>query len=164
MKVAVSATEKDLEALLDPLFGRCAYFIIVDTDDMSFDAFENPNITLQEEAGIQSARFVISKGAGIVITGHCGPNAVRELLKEGIEIIVGLMGTVRQVVDTCITGRLLTTDKANVEEYFGKMNVGTGEEDENLSHEDLERYPKNRPWYGYVRLQQEKSSESKGEK
>ncbi len=48
MKVAVSATEKDLEALLDPLFGRCAFFIIVDTDNMSFEAFDNPNIDLQE--------------------------------------------------------------------------------------------------------------------
>ena len=131
MKVAVSATEKDLEAMLDPLFGRCAYFIIVDTDDMSFEAFDNPNIDLQEEAGIQSARFVASKGANVIMTGHCGPNAVQELSKEGIEIIVGMMGTVRQVVDTYRKGRLLTTDKANVEAYFGKINTETIGENEN---------------------------------
>ncbi len=111
MKVAVSATEKSLEAILDPLFGRCAFFIIVDTKDMRFEAFDNPNIAINEEAGIQSARLVASKGAEIVITGHCGPNAVLELSKKGIKIIVGVMGTVRQVVDKDRTGRLLTTDK-----------------------------------------------------
>ncbi len=99
MKVAVSATEKDLDALLDPLFGRCSFFIIVDTDDMSFEAFDNPNIALQEEAGIQSARFVASKGANVIMTGHCGPNAVKELSKAGIEIISGRMSTVRGEVN-----------------------------------------------------------------
>ena len=164
MKVAVSATEKDLDALLDPLFGRCAFFIIVDTDDMGFEAFDNPNIALQEEAGIQSAHFVASKGAEVVMTGHCGPNAVQELTKEGIKIITGVMGTVRQVVDTYRTGRLLTTDKANVEEYFGKKTVDAVEEDENQGHDNSGNHSKNKPWYGYVRLQQETPDESKGDK
>ena len=164
MKVAVSATEKDLDALLDPLFGRCSFFIIVDTDHMNFEAFDNPNIALQEEAGIQSARFVASKGAEVIMTGHCGPNAVQELTKEGIKIITGVMGTVRQVVDTYRTGRLLTTDKANVEEYFGKKAVDALEEDENQGHDNSGNHSKNKPWYGYVRLQQETPDESKGGK
>ena len=36
MKVAISSTGKDLESQIDPRFGRCAYFLFVDTDDMSF--------------------------------------------------------------------------------------------------------------------------------
>ena len=164
MKVAVSATEKGLNALLDPLFGRCSFFIIADTDDISFEAFDNPNITLQEEAGIQSARFVASKGAEVVMTGHCGPNAVQELTKQGIKIITGVMGTVRQVVDTYRTGRLLTTDKANVEEYFGKKTLDAVGDDKNQGHDNSGNHSKNKPWYGYVRLQQETPNESKGDK
>lgn len=164
MKVAVSATEKDLDALLDPLFGRCTFFIVVDTVDMSFEAFDNQNIAVQEEAGIQSARFVASKGADLVMTGHCGPNAVQELSKEGIEIIVGLMGTVRQVVDRYKTGRLLTTHKANVEEYFGKAHAGAVEKDKNQNPGNSGNHSKDMPWYGYVRLQQETPGESKGDK
>ena len=159
MKVAVSASEKGLDALLDPLFGRCAFFIIVDTDDMSFEVYDNPNIALQEGAGIQSARFVVSKGAHVVMTGHCGPNAVQELLKGGVKIIVGMMGTVRQVVARYRTGRLLTTDKANVSEYFGKKTVGTVEEDENQRDDDSGNHSKNMPWYGYVRLQEKNPGE-----
>ena len=33
MKVAVSFTGKDLTAQIDPRFGRCGYFIIVETDN-----------------------------------------------------------------------------------------------------------------------------------
>jgi predicted Fe-Mo cluster-binding NifX family protein len=114
MKIAVSASGDTLESLIDPLFGRCPFFIIVDPERMRFEAFENPNVTVND-AGIKSARFVASKGAEIVITGNCGPKAVQKLSEAGIEIIVGLMGTIRQVVETYKKGSLLTTVNANVE-------------------------------------------------
>ena len=83
MKVAVSSTAKDLEAQIEPRFGRCPYFIIVDTDDMSFEAFDNESMSLGGGAGIQSAQFVASKGAKVVITGNVGPNAVSTLSAAG---------------------------------------------------------------------------------
>lgn len=46
MKIAVSSSERDLSAQIDPRFGRCAYFVIVETDDMSFEAFNNESIAL----------------------------------------------------------------------------------------------------------------------
>lgn len=121
MKIAVSASGNDLESLVNPLFGRCPYFIIVDTEDMSFEAHVNPNIDLTEDVGIHAARFVASKGARVVITGKCGPKAVQTLLEQGIEIVVDLMGTVRQVVEKYKAGELISTDKANVGEGFGKL-------------------------------------------
>jgi predicted Fe-Mo cluster-binding NifX family protein len=42
MKIAVSATGTDLNAQVDPRFGRCANFILVDTDTMAFEAIPNP--------------------------------------------------------------------------------------------------------------------------
>ena len=41
MKVAISSTGKDLNAPLDPRFGRCPYFIIVETEDMTFEVIAN---------------------------------------------------------------------------------------------------------------------------
>ena len=79
MKVAVSSAGKDLNSQIDPRFGRCAYFIIVDTDTMDYEVFDNKNMILGGGAGIQSAQFVASKDAKVVITGNCGPNAVRAL-------------------------------------------------------------------------------------
>jgi predicted Fe-Mo cluster-binding NifX family protein len=44
MKVAVTAQGKDLGDQVDPRFGRCPYFLVVDTDTMVAEAIENPNL------------------------------------------------------------------------------------------------------------------------
>lgn len=162
MKVAVSATEKHLEALVDPLFGRSACFVIVETSDMSFEAFDNPNISLAQAAGIESARFVSSKAAQVVITGNCGPKAVKELSNDGIELIVGVMGTVRQVVDKYRSNDFVSTEKANVKEYFGRCRIDDSEKNISNRNDDSGHYYKNKPWFRAVKKQQEKSDESKG--
>jgi predicted Fe-Mo cluster-binding NifX family protein len=48
MKVAVSASGKSLDSKIDPRFGRCANFIIVETEDLSYEAFSNENNALVE--------------------------------------------------------------------------------------------------------------------
>ena len=68
MKVAVSASGRDLDSQIDPRFGRCAFFLVVETDEMSFESFSNENMALAGGAGIQSAQFVASKGAKSVNT------------------------------------------------------------------------------------------------
>ena len=125
MKVAVSASGRDLDAPIDPHFGRCAYFIIVDTDDMSFEPFDNENIALGGGAGIQSAQFVASKGAKVVITGNVGPNAVRTLSAAGVELVTGQTGTVRKAVEDYKKGELTGVKEANVSNHYG-MGVGAG--------------------------------------
>ena len=119
MKIAVTSTQASLEAQVDPRFGRCQYFVIVETDDMSFDAFENPNTSLGGGAGIQSGQFVTSKGAHVILTGNCGPNAYQTLSASGIEIIVGVSGTVREAVETYKKGRFSPVSGPNVQSHFG---------------------------------------------
>jgi len=79
MRIAFSSTGRDLESQIDPRFGRCAYFLIVNPDDMTFEAFENENVSLSGGAGIQSAQFVASQGATVVMTENVGPNASEAL-------------------------------------------------------------------------------------
>ena len=67
MKVAVSSTGTDLSAKIDPRFGRCAYFVIVDTDDMSVKAFPNDGAGLSGGAGVQAAAAVLLLGLGGMI-------------------------------------------------------------------------------------------------
>ena len=62
MKIAVSAAGNTLDAPVDPRFGRCANFLIVDTDNNTFEAFGNDAGALGGGAGIQAAQFVASKG------------------------------------------------------------------------------------------------------
>ena len=125
MKVAVTASGKDLDASIDPRFGRCAYFIIVDTDSMNFEVFENESMTLGSGAGIQSAQFIAGKGGKVLITGNVGPNAANTLSAAGIQLIAGQTGTVRQAVENYNRGILKPTTAANVPGHFG-MGGGMG--------------------------------------
>ena len=38
MKVVVTAQGQDLEAMVDPRFGRCQYFLFIDTESMRCEA------------------------------------------------------------------------------------------------------------------------------
>ena len=125
MKIAVSSSGRDLDSQVDPRFGRCAYFVIVETDDMSFEAFANENISLGGGAGIQSAQFVASTGAKAVITGNCGPNAVQTLSVSQVEIFVGHSGTVREVIERYTRGDIKPTSTPNVADHYG-MGGGAG--------------------------------------
>jgi predicted Fe-Mo cluster-binding NifX family protein len=129
MKIAVSSNGKTLDSQVDQRFGRCAYFIIVNTDDMSFEAFDNSSLALGGGAGIQAAQFVASKGAEAVITGNCGPNAVRTLNASNIKVFVGQSGTVRDVIERYKRGEIKPTDTPNVGEHHGMgrgMGMGRG--------------------------------------
>ena len=106
MKIAVSATSPTLDADIDPRFGRCAYFIFIETDDMSFEAVENTNAMLSNGAGIQSAQLVAEKGAGFILTGKCGPNSQHALSAAGIVMITDCSGNVKDNVENFKKGQL----------------------------------------------------------
>jgi predicted Fe-Mo cluster-binding NifX family protein len=129
MKVAVSSYGEDLNAQLNPRFGRCAYFLVVNPDDMSFEAFENKSAAQGGGAGIEAAQFLASQGVEAVITGNCGPNAAQTLSAAGIELFGEQAGTVREVVETFKKGNLRPTSEATVDNHFGmnaQAEVGRG--------------------------------------
>ncbi|MBN1854843.1 MAG: 4Fe-4S binding protein [Pirellulales bacterium] len=122
MRIAVTATGPSLDGPIDPRFGRCPYFLIVETDDLAFEAVENPNIMLGGGAGIQSAQLMNEKGAKYLMTGNCGPNAYQTLNAAGVEVIVGCTGRVRDVVEQFKLGRLGAAAEPNVVSHFGMGN------------------------------------------
>jgi predicted Fe-Mo cluster-binding NifX family protein len=125
MKVAVSSNGENLDAQLDPRFGRCRYFLIVNPDDMNFEAFNNESAAQGGGAGIQAAQFLASLGVEAVVTGNCGPNAVQTLAAAGINMFGGQAGTIRQVVERFKKGNLKPTSEATVDSHFG-MNAAAG--------------------------------------
>ena len=125
MKLAVSSSGNNLEAQLDPRFGRCAYFLVINPDDMGFEAFENESAFQGGGAGIQAAQFLASQGVDSVITGNCGPNAVQTLSAAGIDLFTGQAGIVRKVVERFKKGHLSPSSEATVDSHFG-MGAGAG--------------------------------------
>jgi predicted Fe-Mo cluster-binding NifX family protein len=126
MNIAITATEPSLDAKVDSRFGRCLYFLIVDTDTMKFEALENPNLMLGGGAGIQSAQLMAGKGVQSVLTGNCGPNAHRTLSATGIDVIIGCSGTVADVVEQFKAGQLNAADQPNVASKFGTTDAPGG--------------------------------------
>ena len=99
MKVAVSAFGAKLEAQVDPRFGRCQFFVIVDIDSMAYEAMPNLSADAMNGAGIQAVQALVEKGVQAVITGSVGPNALQVLSFAGIKIMTGASGTVREAVE-----------------------------------------------------------------
>ncbi|MGQ9781794.1 MAG: NifB/NifX family molybdenum-iron cluster-binding protein [Nitrososphaeria archaeon] len=106
MKIAVSSTGGSLEAQVDPRFGRCPYFLIVDTDTMEFEAIENTGAGEVSGAGIQTAENIVAKNVQVVITGSVGPNAYQVLSSANIKVMIGAYGTVRNAIENFKRGQL----------------------------------------------------------
>lgn len=111
MKICITSQGETVDSQIDPRFGRCAWFIFMETDGGSFRAVANPNKEASGGAGIQSGQLVAQKEAKIVITGNVGPNASQTLQAAGIKCITGASGTVKDVVEQYKQGTLSPADK-----------------------------------------------------
>ena len=126
MKICITATSKGLDAEIDPRFGRCQYFTIVNPESMDFESLENANIAASGGAGIQAAQFVANKEVEVVLTGNAGPNAYNTLEAAGIRVITGVSGNVRRAVEDFKDGKLQPPATGpTVDSHFG-MGRGMG--------------------------------------
>ena len=119
MKIAVTSTGVDLDSQVEPRFGRCPYFLIVETETFEFEAVENPNIALGGGAGIQSAQLLANHGVQTVLTGNCGPNAHQVLSSAGIKIITGVSGKVKDAIEEYKLGTYSADQQPNVAAHYG---------------------------------------------
>jgi predicted Fe-Mo cluster-binding NifX family protein len=119
MKICITAQGTTLDSQVDPRFGRCAYFILIETDTREFEAIANANVNLRGGAGIQSGQLISEKNVKAVLTGSVGPNAFQVLQAGGVEVITGATGTVQEALETYIKGDFKPTNKANVDSHSG---------------------------------------------
>ena len=127
MKIAVSAGSGGLDATVDPRFGRCPYFVIVDSKTMHYDVVPNDSGNMAHGAGIQAAQAVVGHGVQVILTGNIGPNAYQALSAAGIEIVTGVTGSVREAITSYGNGRLKETNSPSVGGHFGiRRGQGTG--------------------------------------
>lgn len=119
MKICVTSQGLDLESQVDPRFGRAAMFLLVDTDTGKFEVIDNKqNLQAAQGAGIQTAQNVAETGAKAILTGHCGPKAFSVLTAAGIEIFVGVTGSVEQAIEAWKSGKLEKASNADVEAHW----------------------------------------------
>lgn len=107
MKLIVTATAPDMEAPVDPRFGRAAYFVVVDGDTSQWQAHPNAGVNAAGGAGAQAAQFAAQQGAQAVISGDFGPNAYIALAAAGIPMyLLGASRTVAEAVEQFKAGKL----------------------------------------------------------
>jgi predicted Fe-Mo cluster-binding NifX family protein len=116
MKIAISSTGTDLSSDVDPRFGRAAYILVVDSESFDFEVLDNKeNVNALKGAGIQAATMISEKGAQVLLTGFCGPNAFKALKAANIGVAADAGGTVREAVEAYLAGKLPLSAEANVE-------------------------------------------------
>ncbi|EKD40501.1 MAG: dinitrogenase iron-molybdenum cofactor biosynthesis protein [uncultured bacterium] len=107
MKVAVTAKGGHLTDAVDPRFGRAPYILIVDTETMEYETLDNSaNVNAFKGAGIQAATMVADKGAQVLLTGYCGPNAFRTVQAAGMKVVSDVTGTVREAIEAFKGGQM----------------------------------------------------------
>ncbi|MGB3908396.1 MAG: NifB/NifX family molybdenum-iron cluster-binding protein [Methanomethylovorans sp.] len=88
MIICVTTKDNGPEAKIDPHFGRCAYFMFVDTDSMQEHEFvKNPYAAESQGAGVKAAQYITDHGADVLISGNPGPHATSVMETAGIKIV-----------------------------------------------------------------------------
>lgn len=119
MKVAVTSKGQNLSSEIDPRFGRAPFIIIVDTETMAFEALDNStNVNAFKGAGIQAATMVADKGAEVLLTGYCGPNAFKTVSAAGMKVVNDISGTVEDVLARFNTGDVAYSEAANTDGHW----------------------------------------------
>lgn len=111
MKVCFSSIGNNSDSILDPRFGRAAYFAIADTDTMEFDFIEN-TAAATGGAAITAGQMMVDKGVEAVVTGSVGPNAMDVLKAAGIKMYKGASLTIRENLEKFQEETLQTIDAA----------------------------------------------------
>lgn len=124
MKIAITASGDNLDCQMDPRFGRCQNFLIIDPDTMDFEVMSNESALASGGAGIQAAQTIVNTGINALITGNLGPNAYEILSAAGIETMTGANGTVRHAIEQYNHGSLKSALGATVGAHAGMPGMG----------------------------------------
>lgn len=124
MKIAITSRGESLESEMDPRFGRCQYFIILDDGDVqNFKAIKNDAAMSGGGAGIQAAQTVINEGAEAVVSGNFGPKAFDALSSAEVKLYTADAVTVKDAVDALGSGKARHLDSATAAAHAGLKEI-----------------------------------------
>lgn len=123
MKICVTSTGAGPDSEVDPRFGRCGYFVILDSESGAIESIENRSAGASGGAGIQAAQTVAKAGIDILLTGGVGPNAFAVLSEAGIDVKIGSSGSVSNAIKQYEEGKLQAISSPNSAPHAG-MGAG----------------------------------------
>ncbi len=100
IKIAITSTGKTLDSTIDSRFARCAYFIIYNTKDNTFEAIENPAKNAMGGAAAQATEIIANAQVKKVVSGNYGPRSQDALESLNIEYIsVDSNKTIQEIIE-----------------------------------------------------------------
>ena len=120
MKLAVCAKGEGLKAEVDQRFGRCPFFVVVDTKNKGVvESLSNENAEAAGGAGPQAAQLLAGRDIEAVVLGNVGPNAVEALRAANIKAYSGVTGTIEDTLEKFLEGSLKLVSEATVSSHSG---------------------------------------------
>ncbi|UCG01899.1 MAG: NifB/NifX family molybdenum-iron cluster-binding protein [Candidatus Heimdallarchaeota archaeon] len=107
MKIGIPSNGKELSQAFASVFGRCSYFVIVDSESQEIiTVLPNKAQNAAGGAGIQAAQSLVNQEVDLVIAPRIGPNAWNVLQAAGIDMFMGINGTLNKNIETFLAGKL----------------------------------------------------------
>lgn len=119
MKAVISSSNGQADGAVDPRFGRCAQFLIFDSETSEWNTGSNEqNLRATQGAGIQAAQNALNLGADIVITGHIGPKAFHVLNSANVAIYLAENMSAEEAWTACQENKLAPITGSDVEGHW----------------------------------------------
>jgi predicted Fe-Mo cluster-binding NifX family protein len=128
MKIAISASGKENSSLLDPRFGRCAFFAIYNSETKEWNYLPNPGVMEGSGAGVRAAQFLLEQKADVLLTGNLGPNASSILTSAGLKVFSMPEVTLEEAIKQYEGGLGTPITGATVDSHAGITRVDSSPE------------------------------------
>ena len=125
MNICVTASGESLDSEVDPRFGRCSYFVIYDPETRNVESISNAAAFTSGGTGIKAAEIIANAEVDVLLTGTVGPNAFSIFSELGIDVQVGIKGTVQEAIRQYKAGELQSIRSPNTTPGSG-MKKGNG--------------------------------------
>ena len=118
MKIVISATGRDIESNIHATFGRCSFFLVLDTKTKDVKALMNTTKDRPDKIGVTAGQIVADQGIDAVITAEIGPLAFEVFEKYGIKVYRAV-GKINDAIQQLEEGKLPEITKATVSRFHG---------------------------------------------
>lgn len=100
MKIAVTSTGQKLDDPVGTRPDKCSHWLVVDTVSMEYDAMPNPLVKLGGPAAGRFLAMLLQECmVKFILAGGCGCEQLEGLGKNGMRVLLGVKGSVREAVE-----------------------------------------------------------------
>ncbi len=110
--------DKGVDSSLSHHFGRSPYYAFVTVEGDSIEKVKVIKVDFEDHAVGELPKLMKEQGADVIITYGMGPKAVDFLKSFGIRVILGVSGTVKEVVEKYLKNELEPVENWEEDEEF----------------------------------------------